>query len=276
MTCTGPEQSITPLMRQYHAIKAQHPDKILFFRMGDFYEMFGDDAVKAAPILGIALTSRSHGSRRTDSVGGRTLSFGRPISGAAVGPRRESGCRGAGGGSQNGQGAGEAGDRRDSHAGNGHRRGDRLTHCARFAWRRYCQEQNRTMGMALLDLSTGTFLVDEGPLHLVVERLRVMEPSELLYPASVGQDQILQITGVSKQGMALTPLDDWQFDASSARTRIESSVWNVDARRVRHSGSARGDRGGRSGASVFERESSRQTFPRPPAGTVRRCRGDVA
>ena len=54
--------NFTPLMRQYHAIKEQHPDKILFFRMGDFYEMFGDDAVKAAPMLGIALTSRSHGN----------------------------------------------------------------------------------------------------------------------------------------------------------------------------------------------------------------------
>ena len=43
----------TPMMRQFHAIKKEHPDKILFFRMGDFYEMFGDDAVKAAPILQI-------------------------------------------------------------------------------------------------------------------------------------------------------------------------------------------------------------------------------
>ena len=51
--------SLTPMMRQYFKFKAQYPDKILFFRMGDFYEMFGDDAVMAAPILGIALTSRS-------------------------------------------------------------------------------------------------------------------------------------------------------------------------------------------------------------------------
>ena len=55
------DSSSTPLMRQFYAVKKQHPDKILFFRMGDFYEMFGDDAVKAAPILGINLTSRSHG-----------------------------------------------------------------------------------------------------------------------------------------------------------------------------------------------------------------------
>lgn len=49
----------TPLMRQYWSIKNAHTDKILLFRMGDFYEMFFQDAVVAAPILGIALTSRN-------------------------------------------------------------------------------------------------------------------------------------------------------------------------------------------------------------------------
>jgi DNA mismatch repair protein MutS len=51
----------TPLMRQYLAIKAQHRDAILFFRMGDFYEMFYDDAKIASEVLGITLTSRAHG-----------------------------------------------------------------------------------------------------------------------------------------------------------------------------------------------------------------------
>jgi DNA mismatch repair protein MutS len=48
----------TPLLRQYHQLKAQHPDHILFFRCGDFYEMFHDDAKIGARVLGIALTSR--------------------------------------------------------------------------------------------------------------------------------------------------------------------------------------------------------------------------
>ena len=48
----------TPMMRQFHAIKKEHPDKILFYRMGDFYEMFGEDAVISAKVLQIALTSR--------------------------------------------------------------------------------------------------------------------------------------------------------------------------------------------------------------------------
>ncbi len=51
----------TPMMRQYLEIKAQHPDSILFFRMGDFYEMFLDDALVASRILDIALTSRNKG-----------------------------------------------------------------------------------------------------------------------------------------------------------------------------------------------------------------------
>ena len=46
-------------MEQYNEMKAQYPDAILFFRLGDFYEMFGDDAVEAANILEITLTSRN-------------------------------------------------------------------------------------------------------------------------------------------------------------------------------------------------------------------------
>ena len=51
-------QAETPMMRQFNAIKKEHPDKLLFYRMGDFYEMFGDDAIVGAEILQIALTSR--------------------------------------------------------------------------------------------------------------------------------------------------------------------------------------------------------------------------
>ena len=50
--------SHTPMMRQYLGLKAQHPDMLLFYRMGDFYELFFDDAVKASKLLGITLTQR--------------------------------------------------------------------------------------------------------------------------------------------------------------------------------------------------------------------------
>ncbi|MGF7137775.1 DNA mismatch repair protein MutS [Roseimarinus sediminis] len=49
-------------MKQYYAIKDQHPDAVLLFRVGDFYETFGEDAIKAAEILGITLTRRANGS----------------------------------------------------------------------------------------------------------------------------------------------------------------------------------------------------------------------
>jgi DNA mismatch repair protein MutS len=52
----------TPLMNQYASIKAKHPDAILLFRVGDFYETFGEDAVKASEILGITLTKRANGA----------------------------------------------------------------------------------------------------------------------------------------------------------------------------------------------------------------------
>src|ERR1700687_3507576 len=48
----------TPMMQQYLRIKAQHPDMLLFYRMGDFYELFFDDAVRAARLLDITLTTR--------------------------------------------------------------------------------------------------------------------------------------------------------------------------------------------------------------------------
>lgn len=52
----------TPLMKQYNTIKAQYPDAILLFRVGDFYETFAEDAIKAAGILGITLTKRKNGA----------------------------------------------------------------------------------------------------------------------------------------------------------------------------------------------------------------------
>lgn len=61
---------LTPMMQQYHKIKEKYPDSILFFRMGDFYEMFEDDAKLAAKRLDIALTSRNKGSGEKTPMAG--------------------------------------------------------------------------------------------------------------------------------------------------------------------------------------------------------------
>ncbi len=59
----------TPLMRQYNQFKAKHPDAILLFRVGDFYETYGEDAVKTSKILGITLTRHGKGASQTELAG---------------------------------------------------------------------------------------------------------------------------------------------------------------------------------------------------------------
>ncbi len=60
---------VTPLMKQYNTIKTKYPDALLLFRVGDFYETFAKDAVKASKILGIILTHRNNGGERTELAG---------------------------------------------------------------------------------------------------------------------------------------------------------------------------------------------------------------
>ena len=62
--------SDTPLMKQHNAIKAKYPDAILLFRVGDFYETFGQDAITAARILGITLTKRNNASSTAPELAG--------------------------------------------------------------------------------------------------------------------------------------------------------------------------------------------------------------
>tara|TARA_B110000503_G_scaffold20846_2_gene31650 strand:+ start:48822 stop:51440 length:2619 start_codon:yes stop_codon:yes gene_type:complete len=66
---TEPAKKVSPLMKQYNGIKTKYPDALLLFRVGDFYETFGADAVKAAGILGIVLTHRNNGGDRTELAG---------------------------------------------------------------------------------------------------------------------------------------------------------------------------------------------------------------
>ena len=63
-------KKVTPLMKQYNAIKVKYPDAMLLFRVGDFYETFGEDAKKAAEVLGIILTKRGAGSESETALAG--------------------------------------------------------------------------------------------------------------------------------------------------------------------------------------------------------------
>ncbi len=63
-------KKVTPLMQQYNGIKAKYPDAMLLFRVGDFYETFGEDAIKASEVLGIVLTKRGNGSESETALAG--------------------------------------------------------------------------------------------------------------------------------------------------------------------------------------------------------------
>ncbi|TYP75960.1 DNA mismatch repair protein MutS [Aquimarina intermedia] len=63
-------KKVTPLMKQYNAIKAKYPDALLLFRVGDFYETFGEDAIRSARILNIVLTKRGNGSETETALAG--------------------------------------------------------------------------------------------------------------------------------------------------------------------------------------------------------------
>ncbi len=62
-------KKVTPLMQQYNTIKNKYPDAMLLFRVGDFYETFGNDAIKASKILGIVLTHRNNGGEKVELAG---------------------------------------------------------------------------------------------------------------------------------------------------------------------------------------------------------------
>lgn len=70
MTAKAKEVKETPLMKQYNEIKRKYPDACLLFRVGDFYETFGEDAVRASKILGITLTKRGAGSETETALAG--------------------------------------------------------------------------------------------------------------------------------------------------------------------------------------------------------------
>lgn len=62
------KEGLTPMMKQFYDLKAKHPDALLLFRCGDFYETYADDAVIASEILGITLTRRNNGKENMPST----------------------------------------------------------------------------------------------------------------------------------------------------------------------------------------------------------------
>ena len=176
---TPKKKSETPLMKQYNAIKGKHPDALLLFRVGDFYETFGQDAVKAAKILGIVLTKRHNGSAgEIELAGFPHHSLDTYLPKLVRGGQRVAICD-------------QLEDPKQTKT--IVKRGvtelvtpgvsfndEVLDHKSNNFLASLHFEKNRA-GISFLDISTGEFLVAEGKLDYIDKLLQSLQPSEVIF-----------------------------------------------------------------------------------------------
>ena len=200
----------TPLMRQYNSIKAKYPDAILLFRVGDFYETFDSDAVKASEILGITLTKRAGAPlagipyHALDNYLPRLVRAGQRV---AICEQLEDPktC----GNKIVKRGITElitpGVSLNDNVLDN---KSDNYAACLNLG-----RDKN---GIAFLDISTGDFLVAEGSADYIDKLLVSLNPKEVLYERS-RKEEVASLYG---NKYYLYPLDDWAFEPQTARERL--------------------------------------------------------
>jgi DNA mismatch repair protein MutS len=205
-----PRPTDTPVIRQYREIKAQHPKAILFFRMGDFYEMFFDDAELASRELGLTLTSRNNGAAADVPLAGV------PVKAASEYVRRlvERGHRVA-----------ICEQIEDPKTAKGIVRravvetitpgailADTLLDGSRDNFLLAVQSAGDRVGLAALEISTGEFVLETVPIEDLGPAVDQYAPREIVYPA--GAEPTLATA------VMMTPRDPWEFDALMATEDI--------------------------------------------------------
>ena len=200
----------TPLMRQYNSVKSKYPDAILLFRVGDFYETFESDAVKASEILGITLTKRAGAPlagipyHALDNYLPRLVRAGQRV---AICEQLEDPktC----GNKIVKRGITElitpGVSLNDNVLDN---KSDNYAACINLG-----RDKN---GIAFLDISTGDFLVAEGSADYIDKLLVSLNPKEVLYERSRKEE----VTSLYGNKYYLYPLDDWAFEPQTARERL--------------------------------------------------------
>jgi DNA mismatch repair protein MutS len=204
------------MMSQYMAMKREYPDALLLVRMGDFYETFYEDAVTAARILGIALTSRSReGGKKIPLAGVPHHAVDTYIARLVRAGYKVAVCD-------------QVESPRDANGLVKRRVVEVITPGTVTSPLLLDEKENNYLlalsgdkgrwGLARADLSTGEFTVTEVSERDLLREIAKTKPSEVLYPkGSVPQDFLARI-GQSLSGAAMTEMDDWLFlhDAASA------------------------------------------------------------
>ena len=208
----------TPMMRQYLAIKAQHPDMLLLYRMGDFYELFHDDAVRAARLLDITLTQRGASNGQPIKMAGvpyhaaeqylaRLIRLGESVAiceqigdpATSKGPVERKVVRIV-----------TPGTLTDSA----------LLEEKRDSLLLALHERDNEVGLAWLNLASGKFLVAECAISQLPAELERLQPCEILHAENSRTPQ--------HKGAALKTLPAWHFDLESARRALCQQFATLD------------------------------------------------
>jgi DNA mismatch repair protein MutS len=204
----------TPLMRQYNSIKAKHPDAILLFRVGDFYETFSTDAIKAANILGITLTRRANGAGTfVELAGFPHHALDNYLPKLVRAGQRVAICE---------QLEDPKLTKKIVKRGitelvtPGVSLNDNILNHKENNFLACVHLDKRSAGVAFLDISTGEFLVAEGLFDHIDKLLQSFQPKEILFEK--GKKQAFQEYFGAK--FYTYPLDDWAFTSQASQDRL--------------------------------------------------------
>jgi DNA mismatch repair protein MutS len=201
---------LTPMMRQYTAIKDRHPDTVLLYRMGDFFEMFNEDAKIASKVLGLTLTSRNHGGADNTPLAGfphhaldryanRLVRAGYRI---AICEQTED--------PKNAKGVVKRDVIEVITAGTATEDAfiDEKTNNYIMA----VSPQKETTGLAVCDLSTGEFFVEETDARHLAEEIARLSPAEILFPYE-DDNASVKMVQLDFREILTTFRDGWKFAA---------------------------------------------------------------
>ena len=208
------KSSETPLMQQYYKIKGKHPDAILLFRVGDFYETFESDAVEVSRILGITLTKRANGSASfVDLAGFPYHALDTYLPKLVRAGQRVAICE-------------QLEDPKKTkkivkrgitelvtpgvsmHENTLEHKENNFLACVYLG-------KNNT-GLAFLDISTGEFMLSEGNLEFADKLLQSMNPKEVLYQ----RNQREKFVSVFGDRFISFPMDEWVFTLENAYDKL--------------------------------------------------------
>ncbi|RRQ45150.1 DNA mismatch repair protein MutS [Chryseobacterium sp. SC28] len=199
-------------MKQYNTIKGKYPDALLLFRVGDFYETFGQDAIKTSQILGIVLTKRANGDGHIELAGFPHHSVDSYLPKLVRAGLRVAICD----------------QLEDPKTVKGIvKRGvtelvtpgvtfnDQVLSSKKNNFLLSLHKEKEKYGMALVDVSTGEFLVTEGNLEKVLHIVHTFDPSEIIYQRNTELPSQLKNKSAFK-------LEDWAFRYSYAYDKLTS------------------------------------------------------